>query len=591
VRFPGRRTSLLVLGCWLAFAQPAVAQVIRGTITDRVTGLPLAGVLVSVQDPRDSSAVVIRNALTTERGEYAITLPRPGSWRLTAKRIGVARYVSPAFEIDPGETRRLDVVLDPVAAGLPAMQVTGTTLCLTNRDQLRSIVALWDEIRTALIATEISQRERRVVGWLSRYSRLLDPRTLRIFEEQRSVAEGRYESPIRSISGDSLAAFGFWGAIGGDTLVFYAPDAEALLSTAFQDGHCFLMVSGTGTTRGMVGMAFRPRVRRVTGGAEGTIWIDASSFELRFVELRYTNLVTVPRNPHLGSEVHFLRDPSGAWMVNRWFVRMPVFPEVTSVAQERDGRAPRHVATVHRILEEGGSLFAPGLQSWAKPGTIEGVVQDSTARRPLAGSRVSLGGTPYSVEVDARGGFRFDSIPPGAYSLLVSHESYALLGQLVDDEPLTLAPGQTYRSRLRGRTTKELLVGLCEGRMVVPGEATLRVQAVHADSGGPVPRLRLWLRWRDPLRRTTLPPAGVNPASAGALLMSMSVGLVGLESMTNASGVAAFCGVPPMTSLELVMLRSDDEVTPYGARVVRVGQWSLNPGEIGARTIAVRPPR
>ncbi|HEX9564380.1 MAG TPA: carboxypeptidase-like regulatory domain-containing protein [Gemmatimonadaceae bacterium] len=574
-----RRLMPLLLGLSLVTPQ-AGAQVVGGVVTDRVSAQPLAGVLVSVELARDSTGVVVRNALSNRHGEFRITLPSPGRYRLTAKRIGVARFTSPSFDLASGEVRRLDVALDPFAAGLPTVRVAGTNLCLKNSDQLRPIVALWDEVETALIATEISRRDRLVVGWLSRYARVLDPKTLRIFEEQRTVAAGRYESPMRSISGDSLASFGYWGKLGEDTLVFHAPDAEALLSPAFRSGHCFLMVRGTGSTRGMVGLAFGPRVARVIGGIEGTIWIDAGNHELRFLEFRYTNLITIPRNPHLGGQVHFLRDPSGAWMVHRWLIRMPRFPEVTSLPRSRDGYLPQPRPEVHRILEEGGSLFAPGLQTWERPGTIAGTVMDSTGRRPLTGTLVSLSGTPHSAEVDARGSFRFDSIPPGAYTLLASHPGYGELGQLVDDEPLTLSPGQTFRTRMRALTTQELLGALCGGKLVLPGEATLRVQALHADSAVALHRLPLWLRWLDPVQRAPIDPISAN---AGRLQ--------GIESMTDDAGVVTFCGVPAGIPLELVMLRSDDDITPFAARVVRTSGWTLKAGEILSRTINVRRPR
>jgi hypothetical protein len=100
------------------------------------------------------------------------------------------------------------------------------------------------------------------------------------------VAEGLYDRPMRSISGDSLAKVGYWRTQDADTMVFYGPDAEALLSDAFQSGHWFEFVQGSGTRRGFLGITFRPRRVRNMGGINGTIWIDASSFELRFVEFR-----------------------------------------------------------------------------------------------------------------------------------------------------------------------------------------------------------------------------------------------------------------------------------------------------------------
>lgn len=562
----------------------ARAQVIRGLVTERISGQPLAGVLITVAAVPDSLRPDgLRYSLTNTRGEYAVALSSGGTFVVSAKRIGVARHTTAPFRLGAGESRRVDLVLDPFESKLPVVSVVSTNLCFRKPEQQRTIVALLDEVRTALRATEVTRDGHFLSGWLSRYVRSLEPRSLRILEDRRSVAEGHFDRPMRSISGDSLARVGYWRRQDADTLVFYAPDEEALLSSSFTSGHCFELATATGARRGLIGLAFRPRVVRNTGGINGTIWIDAGNFELRFVEFRYTNLITIPANPHIGGEVHYLRDPSGAWLVRRWFVRMPLFPEVVPVAVARAGvvsGTPQPY--VYRLIEEGGGLFTPGLRTWEVTGTILGIVTDSTGMAPLHGTRVSLSGTPYSEEVDTLGGFRFDSIPPGAYTLLASHRAYADLGQLVDDEPLNLSAGQTYRATLRAIGTAELLSILCDGKKFAPPLATLRVVAMHADGGGPLGRLPLWLRWPDPEEEAPRDP--ITPGK--------DVPLLGIESMTDETGAVTFCGVPAGSRVELVMLRSDDDPSiPRAARVVRVTTFVLKPGEVASRTISVVPPR
>jgi hypothetical protein len=414
---------------------------------------------------------------------------------------------------------------------------------------------------------------------------LLEPQSLRIIQDQRSVAQGLFDRPMRSISGDSLAKVGFWHAQDADTVVFYGPDASALLSDAFQSSHCFELVTGKDRNRGMHGLEFKPRRVRNMGGIDGTIWIDAGNFELRFVEFRYTNLITIPRNVHLGGEVHFLRHESGAWVVRRWFIRMPQFPEIQPVAVAPGGVvSTARKAYVYRVIEEGGGLFTPGLVTWEKPGAIVGTVMDSTSRGPLRGTVVSLSGTPYSVEVDSSGGFRFDSIPPGAYTLLASHRTYADFGQLVDDEPLNVVAGEIYRSRLKAVTTSALVSILCDGRAVEPPDATLRVLLTHSDSGTALRNLPVWLRWPDPEHKTPKDP--ITPGIEQPLL--------GIQSRTDHAGAVTFCGVPSDTRLELVMLLPDDDPSvPKGAgvRLQRITQFIVRPGEVASRTASARPPQ
>ncbi len=578
------RLVAVVVAMTVVLGRPANGQVIRGMVSERENARPLAGVLVSVARIPDSlSTGGLRHTLTNARGEFAVSLDRAGTYQVSAKRIGVVRHVEAPFTLAVGETKRLRIVLAAFESRLPTVRVLGSDLCVRRNDQLERVAALWDEVRTALLATDVSSREHLLSGWLSRHVRTLDPRTLRVLEDRHSVAEGLFDRPMRSISGDSMAAFGYWRRQDEDTLVFHAPDTDALLSDAFRFGHCYDLVTGNGGRRGMIGLAFRPRRNRPIGGIDGTIWIDAGSFELRFVEFRYTNLITIPRNPFIGGEVHYLRYESGAWLVRRWFVRMPRFPEVTPALLVREGiRQTIPKPEVYRLIEEGGGLFTPGQRSWEKPGTIAGMVRDSTGRAALRGSVVSLSGTPYSTEVDSTGAFRFDSIPPGAYTLLASHADYAALGQLVDDEPLTLAAGATYRATLRAISTDALLATLCDGDRFTAPVATLHLQVTHAESGNPLPNLDVWLRWPDP----------DDPAPADPITPGKAQRLLGVQSRTDEGGAVTFCGVPSGTSLELHLLRSDDDPwTPAGSRSVRVTSFTVAPGEIGARRVEVRPPR
>lgn len=588
----------------------AAAQVIRGVVTEKVSGLPLSGVLVSVASVPDSQAPGgIRHTLTDARGEFAIQLSSGGRYVLSAKRIGVTRHTSDVFSLSTGQTRRIDLALDAFEHRLPTVNVLETGLCFRRNDQRRQILALWDEVRTALIATGVSREEQLLTGFLTKYVRTLEPDNLRILEDRRTVSEGFFERPMRSISGDSLAKFGYWGKQDEEWLVFHGPDEEVLLSNAFRSGHCFELITGRDAIRGFIGLGFRPKGVSLKGDIEGTLWIDAGNFELRFVEFRYTNLITYPRSNHLGGQVHYDRHPSGAWLVRRWFIRMPIFPEVvtTDLGPQRQA-SPR--AVLWRIQEEGGGLYTPGLKSWETPGTITGVVTDSTGQRPLRETVVSLSGTPFSTEVDSLGRFRFDSIAPGAYTLLASNPDYAPFGQLADDQPLTLEAGKEFRAELRAVGTMQLKTMLCDAARATsplfskappqppPDAATLRILITRADSGSALPHLPVWLRWRDtlpPNPKDTLNRILLTDRQFGPVLGSIpgiNQRLQGVQSKTDESGAVTFCGVPPETPLELVMLRSDDDPSfPEGAKAVRITSFVLKRGELSLRQVSVMPPK
>jgi hypothetical protein len=280
---------------------------------------------------------------------------------------------------------------------------------------------------------------------------------------------------------------------------------------------------------------------------------------------------------------------------------MPVFPEVVTVdVGLGPGRStPRPM--LWRILEEGGGLYTLGLRSWEPPGTITGVITDSTGQMPLRGTVVGLSGTPFSTEVDSSGRFRFDSIAPGAYTLLASNPTYAMFGQLADDEPLTLESGKEYRATMRAITTTQLRTIICDAARAAaplfskepppppPGAATVRILITRADSGMALTRLPVWLRWRDAEQGDT-----ANPIDVRQLLQHKEgkTRLQGVQSMTDDIGGVTFCGVPSETMLELVMLRSDDDPSyTEGARAVRITSFTLKRGELSLRSIGVVPPR
>src|SRR4030095_16668473 len=233
--------------------------------------------------------------------------------RLAVKRIGVQRFVSPAFVLGTGETRNLDVPIASVAMTLPVVSVSW--LCVPRPTELRRIASLWDEARTALEATEISLRDKLMAASISRYAAELDPATLRVLFDWRSDAQVMTSQPFTSMSGDSLSAVGYWRRLEGDSVEYLAPDASALSSNAFIRDHCFTLAGARRDRRGLVGLSFVPATERTLPDIAGTIWLDARSFELRLVEFRYTRLPAMAYAQRVGGEVHFARLASGAWIV------------------------------------------------------------------------------------------------------------------------------------------------------------------------------------------------------------------------------------------------------------------------------------
>ena len=552
-----------------ATATVVEGQVVRGRISDRTSGSPVAGVLVSLLPDAGSTAAA--SVLTNARGEYAIRAPAVGRYRIDAKRIGVQRFVSEPFDLASGESRVVDVALDAVYR-LPEVRVVDTDLCLTNESQRSRVAALWDEARTVLTAAQISLRDRLFEGHLTRYSRGLHPRTLRVLEESWAEQKGLMDRPFVSLSSDSLSRVGYRRTI-GEFEYYYAPDAEVLVSKSFARDHCYNVVEGSRDRRGLIGIGFEPSPRRKLPDVRGTIWLDEHTFELRLVEFRYTDLEPFEGSDRVGGEVHFGKLANGAWVASRWFMRFPQWARPVAPV-ESYSRIPSVVVrpTLHRLVEEGGMLFTAGLKLYLRPASVSGTVTDSMGR-PFAGVTLRLGGTPFTTRSDASGAFRLDSLPAGRFTIIAEHPTYTQAGSFVGEEQVELREGNATPLAIRAPKTTELLNRLCEGKLPKKDNGALRIVVVDSATARPLPGLRVWLRWAGRFVGSSRPQA----------LTASEVG--GFESLTDTGGAVTFCDVPGDMQLVFSAVRPDGKPAADSS-IVRVGKNAL-----GVVTVTTRRPQ
>ena len=338
-------------------------QTLRGTVSEQA-GNPLAGVLMTLSlDDKPESTVV--STLTNTLGAYSLRAPQAGRYRLGAKRIGVRRFESEAIDLSAAQELELDVVLEALAYRLPAVTVRSDPLCVRRADQAERVASLWDEARTALTATQVSLRERLVRARIVRYIRDVDAQTLRLVAERmRRESSGVVERPFVSVPGAVLSRTGYWRTLPNDSIAYYAPDADVLLSSTFARDHCFVTAEGRGDRAGLTGLAFEPESEREVPDVRGTIWLDARTFELRLVEFRYSKLPSPSGNRNIGGEVHFTRLPSGAWIVERWFIRIPRYARSPTIRSSGvPGVAPEVQYRLTGLVEEGGTVTVDSVPS------------------------------------------------------------------------------------------------------------------------------------------------------------------------------------------------------------------------------------
>ena len=363
----GRITHACLAVLLLSPFAASAAQNVRGIVREQVSGLPLAGVVMTLVRDDNPTAAPVATALTNERGAYFLRAPQPGRYRLGAKRIGVRRFTSDPIDLETAQDIERNVELEALVQQLPAVTVHSDQMCVRRADQAGRLASLWDEASAALTATQLSLRDRLVRARVVRYVRDLDPQNLRVEAERlRRETSGVVERPFVSVPGEALSRDGYWRQMPNDSVAYYAPDAAVLLSRAFARDHCFTVAEGRGDRAGMTGMAFEPGPGRTVPDVRGTIWLDERTFELRLVEFRYSQLPFPTNNRNIGGEVHFTKLPSGAWIVERWFIRIPKYDKrPVTRSSGVPGQQPVDQYRLSGLTEEGGTvtveIVPPGL--------------------------------------------------------------------------------------------------------------------------------------------------------------------------------------------------------------------------------------
>ncbi len=390
----------------------ALSQIVRGTIVDESTNAPLPGVFVVLLD---SVGRMRGGTLTDQNGFYAMRASSEGPFTVRAERIGHRSITSAPFALNATQAHTVDIRVPVAAIALAPIEVSGAKRCEVRGEQGRRTAQLWEEARKALTVTQWVKAERPFRFESRSYVRELDPYSLEVRTETMRYGVSSM-TPYRAISPDSLARFGFVQTDGRD-FTYYGPDAEVLLSDIFLEQHCFRTVDGTGNTAGMLGLAFEPVRDRELRDITGTLWLDSKTFELRFIEYRYTNLPPSHNQRMQGGRTDFRRLSNGAWIVEKWYIRMPV--PTSGVSRQ---------VLLSSVREEGGEVVsitdpkgqAP-VQQLTNDGAVRGSVYDSVRGQPLANAMVYLSGTSYRATTDNKGNYVIASVPEGRYVIAFTH--------------------------------------------------------------------------------------------------------------------------------------------------------------------------
>ena len=467
-----RAISLAALAGSLAVAQ-LHAQTVRGVLTEQEAERPVSGAVVSLLD---EGGALRSAALSDSIGSYTLPAPVPGRYRVRAERVGYASTTSPVLELAAGEIHEQRLAVSVQPAMLEEITAVGRTRCKLRPRDGETTARVWEEARKALTATALNQQKRLVRFDLERYERTRDPPRLRIQSERVDTLHD-HTSAFVSRPAEMLARHGY-AYNEGDVAVFHAPDAEVLLSDAFLDGHCFGLRNGRGETRGLVGLTFQPVPGTRVSSIAGVLWLDRRSAELRHIEYTYTG-IRLPSQiqPHVGGRVEFRRLDSGAWIVSRWFIRMPAVD-----SERRRGRSG------YLIREEGGKVTQ---LAGTERGLLAGVVYDSTRAVSLSGARVTLVGTPYVAVTSPDGRFDLSGIPEGEYHIAFHHPRLDTLGIGAGSQNVTVSARDDGKTVLAVPTR----AGACPDTTGAEGTGGVAGSLTRADTREPILRAKVVAWW------------------------------------------------------------------------------------------------
>jgi hypothetical protein len=524
-------------GLFLLLCLPAVlpGQVVRGVVRDSASSQPAAGVLVTLIQRTSGER---RTVLTDADGRYTIGAPGAGVYALETKRIGVRAALSAEFSLGPGEAREMPLAVAPVIVVLETVRVSGRSYCGQRVSQNAETATLWEEVRAALTATRLTSEARRFPVTITSFTRVLHPLTFEVRSEDRREQSGVTSNPFMSAPLASLSAQGYI-VTDRDGLQYRGPDVDVLLSDEFVRDHCFRAVIGTSGQVGLIGLAFEPTTARRVPDIAGILWIDAKTRQLRRLEYRYTRHPLEYEGRLPLSYIDYTRTPTGAWVIQRWAIRMPQVARVgpTNAATNAMVAADSPRLRLIAVIEEGGEATI-GVQQSRVSHAIEGTVFDSSANRALGGARVFLRGTPFNATADASGRFRIQLPDTGTYLLTFEHPRLDSLAFDVPARPVRVA-GAVATADIAVPPLGVVRAALCPSSR--GGDGTGIVHGLlRKPDGTPMSWATIKYRWSQYLPA----PANAQSPLAGASSVPVAASPPGASFVSDSRGRYLICDVP-----------------------------------------------
>jgi len=234
------------------------------------------------------------------------------------QRVGYDPTVALDRVVAASEAVALDAEVGGALLVLPTRGPSPTT-CRPGGDT-RYVEAVWNEVRTALLITQVGLARPGVTArWVTADHRLAANQrdTTRFTLARRSGAlTGAFGSPVLN----DVQRGGYVVSAGSDRL-FRGLDIATILSPWFRDNYC---LSATEDAPGTFQLAFEPKARRRDFvEVKGQFLLERASMELLLVSYEYVGLPSDEDKRGAGGRIAFARTQGGTWLITDWTIRFP----------------------------------------------------------------------------------------------------------------------------------------------------------------------------------------------------------------------------------------------------------------------------
>ncbi len=477
----------------LAAASPALAQRVRGALTDSVTREPVTGAVVTISD---SAGKYLARGIAGGDGRFDI--PRfPGSRNVHVVRIGYR----PIDAVVPAGDDTLDLRMRQIASQLAVVKSSGKRVCPGDSGNTQAL-QLWEQARSGFLASVVA-RDARPPNLRLNYFRVeRDPVLRRVVDDSVWSKDLVGDQPF--VAARSASAFETQGYmvehLGGER-EYFAPDENVLLDPAFAGSHCLRVTPTDGAHVGEIGIGFDPveAERDSLVDIRGVLWLDEKTLDLRTLDFDFTNLEKI-RDATSGGDVLFQSTPSGVPMIVRWTIQSPMIAtDESSVSAEgvRHSLPPRPQRSKFRVLgyqvlgaEVREVKWSDGAHWTPRLAAVTGLVTDLHGQL-IRGAHVWMFGLSDTAVTDPKGVFRLPRPSIGGVFTIVAADSTLAAGGVNQTPPHLVTirgdralPSDITVDILKMYPRKDALSAACPDGKYQPGEGVALLHVVDTLGAG-----------------------------------------------------------------------------------------------------------